>query len=50
MNFEILVPLLMSGALLWWIGQGMTLRTRLMVAVITLGLILAVLGYEQSIR
>jgi len=50
MNLEIIVPLLMSCALLWWIGRGMSWSVRLIVTVVTLALILAVLGYEQSTR
>ena len=39
---EIVVPVLMSCALLWWIGRGMGWTTRLMVATITLVVIVAV--------
>ena len=50
MRPDVIVPVLMGCALLWWIGRGMSWSVRLIVTVVTLALILAVLGYEQSTR
>ncbi len=50
MSAEIVVPVLMSCALLWWIGRGMQWMTQLVVAAGTLGLILIVLLVERSLR
>lgn len=47
MDPEILVPLLMGCALLWWIGRGMSWPLRLAVTAVTLGLVLAVLALER---
>lgn len=50
MHLEIIVPVLMSCALLWWIGRGMGWSTRLMVAAITLVVIVAILLVEKAIQ
>jgi len=47
---DLLIPLLMSCALLWWIGRGMGWTTRLVVAAITLVLIVAILLVERSMQ
>ncbi|WP_211907991.1 hypothetical protein [Tardiphaga alba] len=47
---EILVPVLMSCALLWWIGRGMGWTTRLTVVSITLVIIVAVLWIERAMQ
>jgi hypothetical protein len=48
LRLDILVPVLMSCALLWWVSRGMTWTTRLVVAVVTLVLIICVLLFERS--
>jgi membrane protein CcdC involved in cytochrome C biogenesis len=48
MQLELIVPVLMSCALLWWVSRGMTWTTRLTVAVVTLALIFCVLLIERS--
>jgi hypothetical protein len=48
LQLELIVPVLMSCALLWWIGRGMTWTTRLTVAAVTLVLIFCVLLLERS--
>ena len=50
MHLEIIVPVLMSCALLWWIGRGMGWTTRLMVFAITLVVIVAILLVEKAIQ
>jgi len=50
MQFEIVVPALMSCALLWWVSRGMTWTTRLAVTVVTLALIVCVVLVERASR
>jgi hypothetical protein len=50
MALEIIVPILMSCALLWWIGRGIGWSTRLMVAAITLVIVVAILLVERAIQ
>lgn len=50
MHLEIIVPVLMGCALLWWIGGGMRWSTRLMVATVTLVAIVAILLIERAIQ
>lgn len=50
MHPEIIVPLLMGCALLWWIGRGMGWTTRLTVVVVTLAVIAAILLVERAIQ
>jgi hypothetical protein len=45
---DILVPVLMSCALLWWVSRGMSWSMRLTVAAITLVVIIAVLWFERA--
>jgi hypothetical protein len=47
---EILIPVLMSCALLWWISRGMSWTRRLAVAAVTLVIIVAVLLIERTVR
>ena len=48
MQLDIIVPVIMGCALLWWIGREMSLTVRLTVAAVTLALILVVLMFERS--
>ena len=48
LQLELIVPVLMSCALLWWVSRGMTWTTRLTVAAVTLVLIFCVLLFERS--
>jgi hypothetical protein len=55
LQLDIIVPVIMSCALLWWIGRSMSWTTRLVVTVVTLVLILCILllersGFFQSLR
>lgn len=47
-SLDILVPVLMSCALLWWVSRGMTWNTRLAVVAVTLVVIIAVVAFERS--
>jgi hypothetical protein len=48
LRLDILVPVMMGCALLWWVSRGMTWTTRLAVAAITLVLIVCILLFERS--
>jgi hypothetical protein len=45
---DILVPVMMGCAMLWWVSRGMTWTTRLVVAAVTLALIVCILLFERS--
>ena len=48
MQLNILIPVVMGCAMLWWIGRRMSLTRRLVVAAITLAVIICVLLLERS--
>jgi hypothetical protein len=48
LRLDIIVPVVMSCALLWWIGRRMSWTTRLVVTVVTLILIVCILLFERS--
>ena len=48
MQLDIVVPVVMSCALLWWVSRGMSWTTRLVVTVITLVVIICILLVERS--
>ena len=48
MQLDIIVPVVMSCALLWWVSRGMSWTTRLLVAVVTLVLILCIVFFERA--
>ncbi len=48
MPLEIIVPVVMSCALLWWISRGMTWSRRLMVTAVTLVIILFIILIERA--
>jgi hypothetical protein len=48
LQLDIIVPVVMSCALLWWVSRGMGWTTRLVVTVITLVVIICILLFEQS--
>ena len=48
LQLDIIVPVVMSCALLWWVSRGMSWTTRLAVAVVTLVLIFCILLFERS--
>ena len=45
---DILIPVVMGCAMLWWVSRGMTWTTRLVVAAVTLALIVCILLFERS--
>jgi len=45
---DLVVPVVMSCALLWWVSRGMTWTTRLAVAAITLAVIICIVWLERS--
>ena len=50
LRLDILVPLLMYCALLWWVGRGFSWTARLAIAAVTLVLIAGVLLVERGWR
>ena len=48
MQLDYLVPVIMSCALLWWIGRGMSWTARLVVAAVTLAIIILIVRFERS--
>jgi membrane protein CcdC involved in cytochrome C biogenesis len=48
LQLDIIVPVLMSCALLWWVSRGMSWTTRLVVTAIALAVIISVLLFERS--
>ena len=50
MQLEIVVPVLMGCALLWWIGRGMSWTRRLGVAAVTLAVIAVILLVERGTK
>jgi hypothetical protein len=47
---DVIIPVLMSCALLWWISRGMNWTTRLVVAAITLVVIVGILTLERALQ
>lgn len=47
-SLEIIVPVIMSCALLWWVSRGMNWNTRLMVAAITLVVVVCIVLVERA--
>ncbi|WP_457488154.1 hypothetical protein [Tardiphaga sp. P5_C10] len=50
MRPDIVIPVMMGCALLWWISRGMNWSTRLIVAAITLVVIMGILLLERSLN
>jgi hypothetical protein len=48
LQLDIIVPVIMSCALLWWVSRGMSWTARLTVAMITLLLIICIVLFERS--
>jgi hypothetical protein len=47
LQLDIIVPFVMSCALLWWVSRGMGWTTRLVVTAITLVVIVCILLFER---
>jgi hypothetical protein len=48
LQLNIIVPVVMGCALLWWVSRGMSWTRRLVVTAITLVVIVGVLLFERS--
>jgi hypothetical protein len=48
LQLDIIVPVVMSCALLWWVSRGMSWTTRLAVTAVTLAVIVCVVLFERS--
>ena len=48
MQLDIIVPVIMGCALLWWVSRDMNWTTRLVVTVVTLVVIVVVVLLERS--
>jgi len=48
LQLEIIVPVIMGCALLWWVSRGMNWTMRLVVTAVTLVVIVAVVLFERS--
>ena len=46
---DIIVPVVMGAALLWWVGRGMSGRSMLVTIAATLAVIVAVLLVQNSV-
>jgi hypothetical protein len=47
LQLDTIVPVVMSCALLWWVGRGMSGTARLVVTAITLLVIICVVVFER---
>jgi hypothetical protein len=47
LQLDIIVPVMMGCALLWWVSRGMSWTRRLVVTAITLGVIICILLFER---
>jgi hypothetical protein len=45
---EIIVPVIMSCALLWWVSRGIAWSTRLGVAAVTLVIVIVIIAIERA--
>ena len=50
LRLDLIVPVLVYCALLWWVGRGLSWMARLATAVVTLLLIICVLLVERGWR
>jgi hypothetical protein len=48
LQLDIIVPVIMGCALLWWVSRGMRWTTRLVVTAVTLVVIVGVVLFERS--
>ena len=47
-SLDIIAPVIMSCALLWWVSRGMSWNRRLAVAAITLAIIVCIVLVERA--
>ena len=50
MRLDIIVPVVMCCALLWWFGRGISWTRRAVVTVVTLAVIGVILWFERGIN
>jgi uncharacterized membrane protein YadS len=48
LQLDIIVPVVMCCALLWWIGRRMNWTTRLTITAVTLAVIICIVLFERS--
>ncbi len=48
LQLDIIVPVVMSCALLWWVGRGMRWTMRLAVSAVTLAVIVCIVLFERA--
>ena len=48
MHPDIIVPVIMGCAMLWWVGRGLNWTRRLVAAAVTLAVIIVVVLFERS--
>jgi hypothetical protein len=48
LDLDIIVPVVMSCALLWWVSRGMSWTARLLATAITLAAIIGIVLFERS--
>jgi hypothetical protein len=48
LRLDIIVPVIMSCALLWWVSRGISWTKRLVAAAVTLLVIICILLFERS--
>jgi ABC-type amino acid transport system permease subunit len=48
LQLDIIVPVVMSCALLWWVSRGMSWTARLTVTAITLAVVIGIVLFERA--
>jgi hypothetical protein len=48
LNIDIIAPVFISCALLWWVSRGMNWTTRLLVTVLTLVIVICIVLFERK--
>jgi hypothetical protein len=48
LQLDIIVPVIMGCAMLWWVSRGMSWTHRLVAAAVTLAVIIVVVLFERS--
>jgi hypothetical protein len=48
LDLDIIAPVVMSCALLWWVSRGMSWTARLWVTAVTLATIIGIVLFERS--
>jgi hypothetical protein len=47
LNIDLIAPVFISCALLWWVSRGMNWTTRLVVTAITLAVVICIVLFER---